>query len=477
MLGFNSTVNKLMNWVQADDPITHANNMLSGNVNKNLMIEFFNVNDNKKELIEKIDKIKEFYFTHLIIDRILEDAINPTGNSQELFSITINNSDGSKDIPATTLAKEFSKEFNIHRHIIDIAADLLLYGEHFLRLETLNYSEVDAGVKRGIVNIHDDVNITNLVPIWRDGDISHFIKSEHGKIVTLPASSFAHFSLPSSRIKVKVDALDDKVLYFRSGRSIIYGSLGLLEELKLLETMMPISFINNALKTRLVSVGVPGQTKPQDALEIAKTYENMINKSLKISADGKSNDEIIKTISERVGQVKVIPDFGDKGQIEAQDLETDTISDEISDKINDLRKMILTTIGIPSGIMDEESIKADVIKDHIRYSKKLKSVHFALSDGIKHILLVHLHNCGYTDIIKDDINIKFLNVLDTDDLEKLEYLDVLVSMMDNFKSYIGDFEDSENIDINYPEYYNFMNNYLNSVTGFQLFIPKEKEEL
>jgi len=275
--------------------------------------------------------------------------------------------------------------------------------------------------------------------------------------------------MPSSRIKVKVDTLDDKVIYFRMGRSALYGALGLLDELKLLETMMPISFINNALKTNLVSIGVPSQTKPQDALAIATTYEKMINKTLKVDTKGQTNDEIIKTISRRVGQVKVIPDFGDKGSLEAQEVTNDTNNEELTDKINDLRKMILTTIGIPAGIMDEESLKSDVIKDHIRYSKRLKSVHRSITEGIKHIFIVHLHNLGYNSTIKDDIEVKFLNVLDTDDLEKLEYLDVLISMMDNFKSYVSDYEDDDHVEVNYKDYFKFMNQYLNSVTGFQLF--------
>lgn len=477
MLGFNGTVNKLMNWTAQVDPAISAGKMLDGhgggNINKDLMIEFFNVNSNKVALIDKIDRIKDFYFTHLIIDRVIDDSINPNGNSSNLYSMSVKNENGQQDEAATKLIEDFNAKFDINKMVTDIAGDLLLYGEHYIRLSTMNYGEVESGTDKGIVNLHDDVDISKIVPVFRDGDIAYYITNEGGTLVDKSPAEYAYFSMPASRIKVQVDALDDKIMHFRMGRPIIYGALGLLDELKLLETMMPISFINSALKTRLVSIGVPSQTKPQDAMAIAKTYETMINKTLKIDSSGKTNEEIIKTISSRVGQVKVIPDFGDKGQLEAQDIDTDSNNDELTDKINDLRKMTLTTIGIPAGIMDEEALKADVIKDHIRYSKKLKSVHKALTEGIKHIFVVHLHNSGYNTVIKDDIDIKFLNVLDTDDLEKLEYLDVLVSMMDNFKSYVSDFEDNENIDINYEQYYEFMNEYLGSVTGFQLFTPKE----
>jgi len=177
MLSFTGTMNKLMNWTTQVDPAMTAANILNNsgtaNINKNLMIEFFNANNNKLEVINKIDKIKDFYFTHLIIDRIIDDAINPAGNSKDLFSISVKNEDGTEDEAATTLVKSFSAKFNINRLITDIASDLILYGEHYIRLSTLNYSEVDSGVEKGVVNLHDDVDISKIVPVFKDGDIKH----------------------------------------------------------------------------------------------------------------------------------------------------------------------------------------------------------------------------------------------------------------------------------------------------------------
>ena len=64
----------------------------------------------------------------------------------------------------------------------------------------------------------------------------------------------------------------------------------------------------------------------------------MINKSMKIDVNGQSSEEVLKTLSEKIGQVKVIPDFGDKGGLETQDLSGDTDYDDLSEKIIDLRK-------------------------------------------------------------------------------------------------------------------------------------------
>ncbi len=141
----------------------------------------------------------------------------------------------------------------------------------------------------------------------------------------------------------------------------------------------------------------------------------------------------------------------------------------MNEKIYDLRKMILSTIGLPASIIDEEGMKSDVIKDHIRYTKKLKSIQFALKEGIQRLLIVHLTNNGFDNYIKEDIEVMFLNVLNTDDLEKLEFIDLTVSMLDNFKSFVEDFDDNEHIDVKYEDYTKFMNAQFENITGFQLF--------
>jgi hypothetical protein len=473
-LGFKTAFNRFFNWTVSPDPAVVTKNNSDSNVNKNLILKFFDINHNKKEIIRELDKIKDFYFTQLIIDRCIEDALNPTNEQTDLFKVKVKNSVGEIDEAATKLIEDFVSEFNVQRLIVDIAGDLLTYGEHYLRLDINTYIEETS--KKGIINIHDDVDFTNIIPVFRDSDIGYYITIKNKSIETIQPSNYVYFSLPSNRIKVQLDSLDDKILYFRMGKPLIYPAFGLLKELKLLESMLPIGFINTALKTPIVSVGVPSTTKPTDAIEITKTYERMLNKSLKIDINGQTSEQIIKTLSEKMGQVKVIPDFGDKGNIELKELGTKSDFEDMSDKILDLRKMILTTIGLPSSIIDEESIKTDIIKDHIRYGKKLKSIQDALREGLKRMFIIHLVNNGFDNFIKEDIEIKFLNVLNTDDIEKLEYIDLMVSMLNNFKSFMDDFDELEDVEVNKKEYYKFLNHQFNSILGFNFLKYKDKED-
>ena len=475
---FSTLTNKLFGWTIASDPAMMGAQLMAGDpsdmtVNQHLITKFLEISETKTGIIEDIDTIKNFYFSQMIVDRILDDALNPTGNDNKLFEIRIKNTQNEIDESATKMINDFATEYNLQKLIVDIANDLLYYGEYFIRLDVNGFGDDTA--KKGIINIHDDVDMALTLPVFRDSDVSYLLTLGEKKIETTQPTNVIYFSMPSSRIRVKVDGLNDKVLYLRMGKSVLYPIYGLIKELKFLEALVPLGFINDALTTKLVSVSVPASTKPAEAQKIAQTFERMINKTLKFKTDGQTDEEIIKTVGSRVGEVKVIPNWGDKGELQSEDFNSDTDYAEMHEKIVDIRKMALSTIGIPSSIIDEEGMKADVIKDHIRYTKKLKSIQFALKEGLQRLLIVHLTNSGFTNYTKEDIEVVFLNILNTDDLEKLEYLDLTVSMVDNFKSFVEDFEDHDRIDINMEEYINFLNKQFDVVAGFNIFELKTEE--
>jgi len=476
---FSNLTNKLFGWSMQLDPAVQAQQMVNHgdvepSVNNILLTKFLEINETKKGIIADIDSIKNFYFSQLIVDRIMDDALNPTGNEHKLFDVKIKNSVGEVDEATSKLVNDFVDEFNIQKMIVDIANDLLYYGEYFLRID-VNGQGDEHGTKKGIMTIHDDVDMTTVIPVFRDSDVSYYLSLGKKKIETLQPTSMIYFSLPSSRIRVKVDGLNEKVLYLRMGKSVLYPSYGLIKELKFLENLVPLGFINDALATKLVSVSVPATTKPAEAQKIAQMYEKMVNKTLRVSTAEKSDDEILKTVGARVGEVKVIPNFGDKGELQAEDFNSDSNYDEMHEKIVDIRKMALSTIGVPASIIDEEGIKSDVIKDHIRYTKKLKSIQFALKEGLQRLIIVHLTNIGFRNYVKENIEITFLNILNTDDLERLEFLDLTVSMVDNFKSFVTDFEDHDEIDINMEEYVKFLNKQFATMAGFDIFQLKETD--
>ena len=443
------------------------------NIDKNikeLALNFFEIGESKEEFIKQLDNIKNFYFTQMIIDRIIEDGLNPT-NGKDLFKVKVKDSKGEKDIVASEFLTDFTHSMNLMKIITDISHDILLYGEYALRVDVNSY---ESGEKmKGIVNIHDDVEISNLLPVFNDGEISYFLTLKNKKLVTVQPTDFIYFSLPGNRLKMRFEGIDNKILHLRMGKSVVYPVLGLIKELKFLEEIIPQQFINNLVKTKLLGIAVPNKTKASDAIEISSVFQTLINKTLTKTNIKDDEETILKELKSKVGDVKVIPMFGDKGSIETIDFGENDNFDDVFEKIMDIRKNIFLTIGIPTSILDEDGSKGEMIKDHIRYTKKLKSIQFAIKEGLQSMFYIHLVNNGFSNYIKEDIEINFLNILNTDDLERLEYIDIMISMMDNFKSFVEDFENSEYADVNWSEIVKFYNSNFENLTGFSLFTVKD----
>jgi len=461
--------------VKADPSIGVVQSMQKDDgLEKTLIYNFFNISQTKEGIIESIDNIKNFYFSQLIIDRLMDDALNPTSQENSIFSVKVLTQEKEIDEGATKILEDFIEEFEIEKLLKDVVVDLLFYGEYFLRLDVKSISLYPQ--ENGVINIHDDVDITKIIPVFKDSDIGYYLKFEDNKILSVSPNKYVYFSLNSQRLKVKVEGVDEKNAIFKMGRSILYPVYGLIDELQFFENLLPMKFVNDALKTKLVSVSVPATTKPTDAQNIAKAFEKMINNTLNVGhhTSGSNSEEILKNLQSKVGNVKVIPNWGDKGELASQDFSADDNYDSMFEKINDIRKMILTTIGIPSNIIDEDNIKTDVIKQNIRYTKKLKSIQSSLIEGLQRLFIIHLNNKGLTYFIKENIKISFLNVLNIDDLEKLEYIDLMVSMLDNFNSYIANFEDNENVEIDWDNYVNLINENFANIVGFDILSVKEK---
>ena len=474
---FKSLVNQLFGrWTVAqNDPTTVA--YITNEVDsskKQLALNFFTISQTKDGIIKDIDRIKDFYFSQFIVERIIDDALNPTSDGQ-LFSVKVIIND-EEDESLTKLLEDFIDEFNIEKVLKDIAYDLLYYGEYYLRLSVKSiYTSPE---ENGVINIHDDVDIAKIVPIFRDSNVSGFLKLEKNEdnklhLVTKSPSEYVYFSLPGNRIRVKMQTQDDKVTYIRMGKSVLYPVYGLLQELMFFENIVPIKFIQNAMRTKLVSVSVPANTKPQEAQKIAKTFEKLINNTLTLKTPNNPTEEIIRKLQEKAGEVKVIPNWGDKGQLEAQDFTSEDDFDQLFEKIQDIRKLILSTIGIPTSIIEDENIKADIIRQNVRYSKKLKSIQDALAEGLKTLFIIHLHNKGFTNILKENIQISFLNILNLDDLEKLEYVDLMVSMLQNFNDYLMQLNE-EKVDIDYENYVDFINTTFHHILGYNIISVKEQ---
>jgi hypothetical protein len=395
----------------------------------------------------------------MMISRIIDDSLNPTSEGDELFKVTIYNNDGTENELATKEARQLKRSLNLERLIVDIAPDILAYGSHYLRLD-VNPINSD-NVLKGIINIHDDVDPSNIIPVWRDSEIIYYNVIDKNNILKKQAFEYAYFGFSNERVKVEVDINDESAVYFRIGSGLLRPVLHLLRTLYLLEGLVYVNLIKKVSKQSILTVTVPEGMTPEKAIEVAKSYEKLINKNLnKVNIDFENIQDTLEQILTNTSEVKVIPDWGSKGQLQKQDLEIYSELEDIFEKIADLRNIIFQTNGYPTTLFENESTqRVDIIQNSVRYTKKLKSFQASLKNGLKHIFLVHLRNQNF-DVSASNVEIQFTNVINVSDLEKVEYLSMVIDTMSSIKDFIDEIADNADelgVDVNRKSLINFYN--------------------
>jgi len=473
---WNKYVQKLFWWKNTNvDPLV-------GNVEENksegkINLALLNTHENLKNLYNEINLLKDFYISKMMINRIIDDALNPTAENDDLFKVEIINDDDTVNEMATKEVNQLKKNMNLERLIIDISSDILAFGSHYLRLD-VNTIDTDFAVK-GIINIHDDVDPTSIIPIWRDNEILYFNKIEKGKIIKKQNFEYVYFGFSNERIKVKTKLDDENSIYFRIGNGLLKPALQSIRTLYLLEGLVYVNLIKKVSKQPIIGVSVPESISADQAINIAKSYEKLINSNLNnINIDFNNIKETLENILENTNKVKVIPDWGNKGQLQKQDLEIFSDLEDIFTKIEDLRNIIVKTCGFSPEILESSLSRNESVQNNVRYSKKLKTFQTSLKNGLIHLFLIHLKNCGY-DVSSRNIKITFSNVLNIEDLEKIEYLSMVIETMGGIKDFIDDIADNAEeigISVNKKSLIKFYNKSFKRLLDEDIFIFSEDDK-
>lgn len=431
-----------------------------------------------KKIIESVDDIKDFYMSKLIVNRIIDDAINPSADSENLFTVNIVDDEDNTNEKLTRISNKFKKEFNIEKLITDISPDIVSYGFHYIRLDV---NAKDEGAK-GIINIHDDVTPEKIIPIFRDNQVAYFNRIQNdGTIVKEPAYKYVFFNYSQRRKKVQTHLNDTDAVYFRLGEGVLHPVLSQLKNLFLLEGVSYINILKQTVKQPILTVSVPDKTKPEEAVKIAQTYEKLINKNLNsMDIDFNNVNKTLNDVLTSAGKVKVLPGWGDKGAVEKTEFGDRTDYDSnLKDKIQDLRTTILQTEGMSQQILETGMTRVDNIQQSVRYAKKIKTFQNSLVRSIKQIFLIHLQNNGY-NLTHENIKISINGVVNLHDLEKIEYLNMSLELMDNVNSFISDVRDASDTShtkIKEDVLAKFYNKTFNKILGEDIFYnDKDKKQ-
>lgn len=430
------------------------------------------ISEGRRKIIQEVDRIKNFYLVDVILNQITEDALSPEIGTGYIVNLESDKEEIKKELDY------LDERFEFDQMILNITPDLLAYGEYTLAtkvipspqaLETLkanNLSEwvvpnkiiskasektkpqVIANDETGIISINDTVDQTSIVALTKDCNIDGYVvRDDKQKIHYREPADFIKFTLGGTRVRVNIhnelgkisgnsDArIKDIPQFVRVGKSVIAPIMSKLRELELLETLVPATKLSKLSSGTLVGVQVPPGYEIEKAMEAAKKVEGILNK--KIGVDQSRGELSIENIMSAAGRLKVVPIFGEKGVLSKLDYKSEE-PDELLTSINDVRKVILGSVGIPPELVFgiESGSRGEMLKKYARYLRKLKSIQKALGDGLRQIVYIHLANKGIR-FVPSDIKVSFYNKLvEIDNLDKLEFMDTVVGMLGHLREFV-----------------------------------------
>lgn len=338
----------------------------------------------------------------------------------------------------------------------------------------------------GLIDLLDNVDQAGVVALSKWGSPEGYLVAATGdgknpsQVKKMEAADFVKFSLSSMRIKLDVfkewgirkdklpQDLQNLPKHIRVGKSQIYGAISKLKELELLEALVPATKLSKLSNGSLVGVKVPAGYDISKALEAAKQVEGLINK--KIGVDPILQEITVENIMATAGRLKAVPIFGETGTLQKLDYKQDE-PDDLLASVTDIRKTVLTSAGIPYGLIyGGEENRGEILKKYARYLRKLRSIQKALEEGLRQIIYIHLSNKGY-EFTGEDIKIEFYNkLIEIDNLDKLEFVDATIGLLKNATEFFNDLADRTKNpayadQINITGFLKFLNEQLNTI-GF-----------
>jgi hypothetical protein len=458
--------------------------MLSSNyVYHGALIATFNkVLSNRKEAIDEINQIKDYYIAQVLREQIISDALAPDINSGEILEIS------SSDNEINDELINLQDRINLDQLILDISPELLTYGEYCL------LPNIEKG--KGVISIDDAIDGEYISALSSQGDIRGFLVPEttgNGFIIE-PKHKYINFCLLGEKQRIRMssdtsiysysqkdkDKFKGLPSYIRAGKSIYYKVIDKVKELQLLETLIPATRLAQLTNGSLVGVKVPETYDTIAALKYVQSVENTINK--KVGIDPTRQQITIQNLINASGRLKCVPIFGSNGDVSKLDYKMSEPQELLGD-VKNLREVICTSIGVPYelvfGSIDSLS---SILKRHSRYIRKLRSFQFALTSGLTQMLLIHfgnLNNPKFKNIVAKDFLFNFKQKqVEIDNLDRLEFVDANVSLVKNLMSFIGDLEQNPYLKdaLNKSEIAKMISGQL-SILGMNIIDENKLEEL
>ena len=431
------------------------------------------VSNQRDKIYKALIDIEDYSLVQTILEIMHDDVLSPDENSTQVFSIS------SENEQYDSVLKGLEKRLALNELIDDILSDLLLFGEYPFKIFT--YPE-----KGGVKSLDEVLVPTDITPVYKGREITRFLVRTTGTTIAYSQTSyeslspydFVSFMRYPRKVRLntqeKYPFLTDGVA--KVGRSIFpLETLEKIKSLYLLEKMLPISRVLQMNRNTLVGVQLGQSMMTKNVIEACREYERYLNSQ---SSSTASLD--INAVIGQVGKFKVIPLLGDKGAIVEQTAgNADHTADAVKD-IEEIKNAILTSVGILPGYISGSTDTNAALKAYVRYLRKIDSIQKCIVHGLKHLSLIELNSRGFSKVSPNDVKVVFANNISLANIERLEFLDILVGLVNNYTNYINGLSQDQTISeyIDKIEMLNFVKRKLSYMKGAEgaINLRNERDE-
>lgn len=458
----------------------------------NLLTMWIDAVNDRRAYLQVAEELRRYYIAETILETMAEDALNSNERGEILEFV-------SEDANIKDRLDELKKTFDFDNMVTEIVEDLITFGEYTMRLE------VKEGY--GVTGICDDVNPVGVLAFYERGVPSNFMIYMDGQYQIMPANQYAHFVLGGKKERIRLDeAIDpdyqinmskiDPELakrlpdYVRVGKPTFFKVISKLRELQILEQLLVALKLNQITQSKFIGIKVPSSMAPKKVRALLDEIEDMLNSQTGLDmATGQVTIADIMTIA---GRFKALPDFTDeKGSLKPLDLREDGTVDDLLKTIDNMRQIILSSIGIPYSLIYgmenqggvKENSRANEIRRYGRYARKLIKIQQAIAKGLKQIAVIHLKNSGVEDVTWDSFDVAFKNTMvDASCLEKMEVDDVKQEMVGRKVDLITKVLAVEEMrpEVNWEGIFEWLEEAFNDLTGgiplFKVWTEEEEEQ-
>jgi hypothetical protein len=443
------------------------------------------VTDYRDKLYSSYESIRENFLIRSIIEVMTDDILNTTNPEQKILSFTSKNASFKKEL------NEWSELIDWDSLISDIIPDILLFGEYALK------PRMEGG--KGIVALDEVYDINNIVPVYEGNNLKSYVVNVMGeenpfatkqevKFEEVDANEYLYFVRSGKRIKVRFgkkfieeltkwgkDKAKQKdlmklIAQLRIGRSIIpYKLIPTIKSLETLNTILPVMRFLQLDRRVLVGVRVPPALKPENIVEMMRNYERVINESTGSSYNSTTGDIDVQSLVSRLSKYRVVPIQGEKGEINTQEIPTPEVKDLADAEY--LIDTVFTGIGFPKEYL-MPGVEASNLKQYVRYLKMIASIQYAIQKTAKRAALIHL-NAKNMNAVPDDIDVQFETAISIENIDELEYVDILNNLLGNYTNSIETLQQIEGVPeeaIDWDEVLRFLHGKLKNFRGAEAFL-------